>query len=63
MKSKKPFWELNLNPITMMPTEESQCRTESKEKILKRRVRESLSSADNFNKDVYGRNYKKDKRW
>ena len=63
MKSNKPFWELGLNPITMLPPEKVEVRKEKEEITIARRERQRLSSLDNFNKDNYGRRYKKNKVW
>lgn len=63
MKSKKPFWELGLNPITMLPPEKIKVINEKEEVLLKREIRNKKSLEDNINKDNYGRRYKKASIW
>lgn len=63
MKSNKPFWELGLNPITMLPPEKIEVRKEKEDITVARRERQRLSSLNNFAIDNYGRGIKSSKFW
>jgi len=62
MKSSKPFWQSNLNPITMLPSERNINRKDSEEVIMNRRERKLYQSLKAFEVDLYGRT-KKSELW
>jgi len=62
MKSSKPFWPSNLNPITMLPSERNINRKDSEEVIMNRRERKLYQSLKAFEVDLYGRT-KKSELW